>query len=310
MVFLGCGSVTVLTHGGAGGWSRERANEALKVVEAAAMRGREVFSEARDPLDAVAAAVVVLEDSGVLNAGLGSVVTLEGSVQMDAGLMSSCGVVGAVAAVERIRNPILAALIVARETPHVLMAGRGAERLAAAFGLPPHPGPRPERVAQLSSRALRDRAGLLARLWGAKTGMAYCDTVGAVASTPEGLAAATSTGGVSYKLEGRVGDSPIPGAGFYADRLVACSATGIGEVILVEGVCRRLAEALKTGKSLCQAMLELLEWYTARHPEAPLGVIAVDSGGCGCAGVASGASMPVGFVVDEARGSMLLGCGR
>ena len=276
------GDAAVIVHGGAGGWDREKAKEAIEAVGRAAERGLETLKALRDPLDAVAAAVRSMEDSGVLNAGRGSVLTLNGLVEMDAGVMSSEGLVGAVAAVRRVANPILAALIVARETPHVLLAGPGAERLAEAFGVGRHPGPLPERVAAAHRRLERDRWRLLYRLWREKTTLySACDTVGAVAVYRGVLAAGTSTGGLSFKLEGRVGDSPIPGAGFYATREAACSATGIGEAIIADMVCLHVARAVE-GRRLEASIAETLSRFHARHPTASLGVIAVDRRGVAC----------------------------
>ena len=281
----------VVVHGGAGGWSREGRERALEAVRSAASIGYEKLVTLGDPLDAVAAAVRSMEDSGVLNAGRGSVLTINGVVEMDAGVMNSEGVVGAVAAVRRVANPVLAALIVARETPHILMAGVGAERLAESFGVGRHPGPLPERVAAANERMLRGREKLLHSLWKAKTSILDAsDTVGAVARRGELLAAATSTGGVSFKLEGRVGDSPIPGAGFYASRAAACSATGVGEAILAEMVCRRIAEK-RAEHSLGEAVAAILHLYAERHPGIPLGVITVDAEGSICVGTVN-AAMP------------------
>ncbi len=298
-------SPALLTHGGAGGWSRERAEKAVRVVKAAAEAGWRKLLELVEPLDAVAVAVKHLEDSGVLNAGRGSVLTLNGIVEMDAGLMDSNGVVGAVAAVRRIANPILAALIVARETPHVLMASVGAEKLAEAFGVRLHPGPLPERVAAAHLRRRRERDRLLLRLWLEKAGLAPADTVGAVARYEGLVAAGTSTGGVSFKLEGRVGDTPIPGAGFYASRRVACSATGIGEAILADMVCLRIAEGY--GDSGLEGAVEgVLRRFGERHPRASVGVITVSSSGEACIGVYN-AAMPYALMAEGIREAGICG---
>ena len=294
------GGEAVVAHGGAGGWSRERGRQAVEAVRMAVERGIRVLRELRDPLDAVAAAVKLLEDSGVLNAGRGSVLTLNGIVEMDAGLMDNRGVVGAVAAVRRIANPILAALIVARETPHVLMAGAGAERLAESFGVGRHPGPLPERVAQAYRRLREQRERILYRLWLEKASLVPgidADTVGAVARYGDLLAAGTSTGGISFKLEGRVGDSPIPGAGFYTGRRIACSATGIGETILADMLCMRIAERGEQ-LGLRRAVAEILGAYSERHPRGSVGVITVSSMGDACIGVYN-AAMPYAIASGE-----------
>jgi isoaspartyl peptidase/L-asparaginase-like protein (Ntn-hydrolase superfamily) len=163
-------------------------------------------------LDAVVAAVTVLEDSGLFNAGRGSARTAAGTVEMDAAVMEgTTRRAGAVAAVCSLRNPVVAARLVAEQSPHVLLVGKGAEDFAVQYGV--------ERVASSYFQAISPQA------------TAAEDTVGAVARDIHGnLAAATSTGGTPRKLPGRVGDSPLIGAGTYADnRSCAVSTTGIGE---------------------------------------------------------------------------------
>ena len=167
-------------------------------------------------LDAVQAAVESLEDCPLLNAGRGSVLTGEGEVEMDAAVMvGPAGTAGAVAAVTRVRHPVALARVVMEHTPHVLIAGPGAERLAEQHGL-----------------EFCDPAWFVTERqhehWLASQG-----TVGAVALDANGvLAAATSTGGVQDQLPGRVGDSPLIGAGTYADATCAISATGHGESLI------------------------------------------------------------------------------
>ena len=297
---ISIGEEAIVAHGGAGGWSRDRGMQAVEAVRKAVEVGIRVLRELRDPLDAVAAAVKLLEDSGVLNAGRGSVLTLNGVVEMDAGLMDNQGVVGAVAAVRRIANPILAALIVARETPHVLMAGIGAEKLAESFGVSRHPGPLPERVTQAYRRLRGQRDRILYRLWLEKVSLLPgldADTVGAVARKGELLAAGTSTGGISFKLEGRVGDSPIPGAGFYAGRRIACSATGIGETIIADMLCLRIVEKGEE-IGLQSAVAEMLGMYSERHPRGSVGVITLNSSGEACIGVYN-AAMPYAIATSD-----------
>ena len=294
------GGEAVIAHGGAGGWSREKSRQAIEAVRKAVEKGIRVLRELRDPLDAVAAAVRLLEDSGVLNAGRGSILTLNGIVEMDAGLMDNQGVVGAVAAVRRILNPILAALVVARETPHVLMAGAGAEKLAESFGVGQHPGPLPERVAQAYRRLREQRNRLFYHLWLEKVSLVPgidADTVGAVARYGGLLAAGTSTGGISFKLEGRVGDSPVPGAGFYTGKRIACSATGIGETILADMLCMRIVERGEE-LGLRRAVPEVLGAYSERHPRGSVGVITVSSTGEACIGVYN-AAMPYAIATGD-----------
>ena len=172
-------------------------------------------------LDAVTAAVVVLEDSPLFNAGRGSCFNADGEIEMDASVMEGKQLrAGAVAAVRRIRNPVLAARLVMQKTRHVLLAGDGAERLAREHGLALE-GP-----AYFATE--QRRAALKRNL------KYHHGTVGAVALDRDGnLAAATSTGGYTGKLPGRIGDSPIIGAGTYADnRACAVSGTGLGEAFI------------------------------------------------------------------------------
>ncbi len=290
---LGCHARGLLAHGGAGGWDERRAYRAVEAVREAARRGAARLEE---PLLAVVEAVKSMEDSGVLNAGIGAVPSLDGSVELDAGLASSDGLIGAVAGVS-LRNPILAALVVALETPHVLMAGRGAELLARSFGVEEHPGANPIHVKRLVEQKLR--GDVLARVRGAKLAVLQGDTVGAVAVNSGVLTAGTSTGGVFGKLRGRVGDTPIYGAGFYADNIVACSATGIGETIILTMPCLRIALlAAETGSVRRDHVESVVRLHTKRFGCGNLGLILVDRRGCFYA--ATNAKMPIAFT-DGAR---------
>jgi len=197
----------------------------------AAERGAEVLREGGSALDAVVAAVTSLEDNPMFNAGYGSTLNADGKVEMDASLMvfpceSPRLGIGAVAAVRRARNPIMLARVVMELTPHVLMVGAGAEKIASKAGLKLC---RPE---QLISPRAKQR-------WESRTPSARSHgTVGAVAVDKRGaIAAATSTGGIAGKLPGRVGDSAIAGAGSYADARGAASATGHGEAIIKTMLC-------------------------------------------------------------------------
>jgi beta-aspartyl-peptidase (threonine type) len=236
---------TLIIHGGAGasGPLREQPARRRGMLEAAE-RGAEVLREGGCALDAVVAAVVSLEDNPMFNAGYGSTLNADGKVEMDASLMVfppdtaidlEPGVdvraqglgIGAVAAVSRVRNPIVLARAVMELTPHVLMVGPGAERIASKAGL------KLCRPGQLISPRARQR-------WESRTRSARGGhgTVGAVAVDRRGaMAAATSTGGIAGKLPGRVGDSAIVGAGSYADARAAASATGHGEAIIKTMLC-------------------------------------------------------------------------
>jgi L-asparaginase / beta-aspartyl-peptidase len=208
----------LVIHGGAGVVRRDKPGERQRAV---LRRALEAAYEQKTALDAVTAAVVVMEDSPLFNAGRGSCFNAEGEIEMDASVMEGERLrAGAVAAVRRIRNPVLAARAVMEKSRHVLLAGSGAEAFARRQGLRLEP-------ESYFHTALR-RAALTRNLKN------HHGTVGAVALDREGnLAAATSTGGYTGKLPGRIGDSPIIGAGTYADnRACAVSGTGLGEAFI------------------------------------------------------------------------------
>src|SRR5262249_51998966 len=213
----------VVVHGGAGDVEPARAPRAVEGCRKAAAAARTILAHGGGALDAVEAAVRVLEDDPEFNAGCGSALTREGTVEVDAAVMVGAGLrAGAVAAVPSLRHPVTLARRVMEAGEHVLLVGEGALAFAREQGMGPD--------AQLVTE--RSRGRLLA--WRAGTRSASGGTVGAVAMDASGcVAAATSTGGMTGKRTGRVGDSPIIGAGTYADeRGGACSATGHGEAIL------------------------------------------------------------------------------
>jgi len=280
------GKPAVLVHGGAGGWQLERAREVLQALE----RAVEAGLKQKTALDMVVEAIAVLEDSGVLNAGIGSVLTFDGRVQMDAGLMYR-GWAAGVGAVSYPRNPIRLVKEVYNRTRHVLLVGADADILAAKLGLPKHPGP----AASSFERWANAKKNVGKREWVAPLLQLYGDTVGAVALDQEGhMAAGASTGGISLKHPGRVGDSPIPGAGYYAeDGLGACTATGIGETILLGMVCRKVVELL-TEKSPVEAVKQVLYEHTSRFGADTVGIILLSADGEAAAGINTKA-MPIGY---------------
>jgi beta-aspartyl-peptidase (threonine type) len=253
---------TVLVHGGAGGWQRspDALVAALASCERAAAAGRDAIARSGSALDAVETAVRVLEDAPELNAGRGSLPNADGIVELDAMLMDGATLaVGAVAAVQRIRNPISLARRVMDDTPHVLIAADGAARFADDIGFP---------------RCSNDD------LLVARSSPPATDTVGAVAIDDAGnVATATSTGGIPRKMPGRVGDSPIAGAGGYADNASgAVSATGDGEafirLVISKHVCDAMAAGM-TAQEACDAGLRLVTERLA----ASGGLIAIDRAG-------------------------------
>lgn len=232
---------TLLVHGGAGVMKRETMTPEQdaafrKGLNAALDAGSKVLAAGGPALDAVEAAVRVLEDNPNFNAGKGAVLTRDGVAELDAAIMDGRDRrAGAVAQVRRVKNPIRAARLAMETTQHVMFAGPGADALAEAGGLemvPPDYFITPRRLEQLKRN--------MARL--ERTPEDRFGTVGAVAMDKDGnLAAATSTGGMSAKMPGRVGDAPIIGAGTYADnRSCAVSATGHGEYFIRVGVARMI----------------------------------------------------------------------
>jgi beta-aspartyl-peptidase (threonine type) len=206
--------VILAVHGGAGKLAPAELRDAYRAgIEAALRAGQKALDNCAD---AVEAAVVALEDNELFNAGKGSVFTTDEGHELDASIMrGSDQAAGAVAAVRGIRNPIAAARLVMESGRHVLLAGPGADEFAAGHGLP---------MVTQDYYSTEHRLNQLMEVKG---------TVGAVAIDANGdLAAATSTGGMTNKMTGRVGDSAVIGAGTYADQTVAISATGDGEVFL------------------------------------------------------------------------------
>jgi len=240
--------------------------------------GFAVLQESGTSIEAVTRAVVLLEDNPLFNAGKGAVFTLDGRNELDASIMDGSTLkAGAVCGVTRIRNPVTLARAVMEKSPHVMLAGTGAEEFASTQGfsfVPPSYFHTPERWRQLE----RIRGGD-ARL-SAGT-ISHIGTVGAVALDAHGrLAAATSTGGMTGKRYQRIGDSPIIGAGTYADnRSCAVSATGHGEVFIRTVVAHNICARMRFGgRSIGAAVREVvLEELPPLGGEG--GVIAIDARG-------------------------------
>ncbi|MFT4623648.1 MAG: beta-aspartyl-peptidase (threonine type) [Myxococcota bacterium] len=275
--------IALAVHGGAGLIRRdsltpERKRACVSALDRALDAGMAVLNAGGSALDAVELAVVCLEESPLFNAGLGAVLTGNETVEHDAAIM--CGhrrAAGGVAATTCIRNPIRAARHVLEHTRHVLLVGPGAEAVAAEAGLEavdPTWFVLPERVAQVRRAVADDRFGMD---HDSQDDDVY-GTVGAVACDASGhLAAATSTGGMVNQTAGRVGDSPIIGAGTWAwDPTCAVSATGHGELFMVRHVAARISDWMDIGglsmEAAAQRVLDELP------PEAG-GVIAVDRHG-------------------------------
>lgn len=246
----------LVIHGGAGverrNLSPAEENAARAALRQALLKGHAALTAGKPALEAVTAAITVLEDDPTFNAGKGAVFTHDGRNELDASLMDGATLkAGAVAGVQRVRNPILLAEAVMQHSPHVMMVGQGAEAFATSQGITlvdPSYFRTDKRWQQLQ-KALKEEA----------SGQAHADldtarhfgTVGAVALDKDGkLAAGTSTGGMTNKRYGRVGDSPIIGAGTYADAGCAVSGTGWGEYYIrtaaAHDICARI-QYLKQG---------------------------------------------------------------
>ena len=236
------GKAVIAIHGGAGAITRAQLSQEqeLRYIQALSdivETGQRMLEEGRSALDVVTEAVRLLEECPLFNAGIGAVYTRDETHELDACVMDGNTLqAGAVAGVRHLRNPILAARLVMEHSPHVMMIGEGAENFAIAQGM--------ERVSADIFSTPERYAQLLAARTAGETVLDHnatpldennkMGTVGAVALDMFGnLAAATSTGGMTNKLPGRVGDSPLVGAGCYANNAnVAVSCTGTGEVFI------------------------------------------------------------------------------
>lgn len=276
-------TIALVAHGGAGAWRPGSEEEAVEGMRVAVEAGRKVLRAGGSALDAVCATVVVLEDDPHYNAGTGGVLNFEGFVELDASVMESTHArFGAVTGLVRVKNPVLVARKVMEETDHAMLTGEGALRFARAMGFGEHDNVTPARKADWEQkRALLASTHAGYRIRDLLRGQPeYAGgTVGAAAVDARGvLAAATSTGGVTLKLVGRVGDTPIPGAGNYASEYLAASATGTGEFVLRSLSTRRMHEAMAHGATLEGAMAEALA-QLKRDFDADIGIVAVDRAG-------------------------------
>jgi beta-aspartyl-peptidase (threonine type) len=272
-------SSAIIVHGGAGLVGEERHARLREGVRRAAEAGDAILIAGGSALDAVVAAVRVLEDDPEFNAGTGSALTRDGTVETDASIMDGATQrVGAVAAVPNLGNAIALARAVLDAGEHVILSGPGAWEFAREVGIEP--------AANLATD--RARARLAAKLAETSGG-----TVGAVARDRSGrYAAATSTGGIVGKRPGRIGDSPVPGAGTWADARCALSATGDGEAILRVALTRSIA--MRLGDSLREATIDSLR-ELASITGGSAGVIGVDDDGV--IGLQLSPTMPIASIV-------------
>ena len=264
-------NIAIVIHGGAG-WSRNQTEEKLKSIEDGLKRaldeGFAILESGGTSLDAVEAAVVILEDDVTFNAGKGSVYTAEEKQEMDASIMTGeLQNAGAVASVSTIKNPIKLARYVMEKTEHVLIIGQGAEKVAIKGGIEvvdPSYFYSKEKLDRVRRQKTKDELS----------------TVGAVAIDKDGnISAATSTGGRSNKLPGRVGDSPIIGAGTWAqNNLCGVSGTGHGEYFMRFNVAREICARMDyLGLTANEASNEVINELSEMGIEG--GVIVMDKDG-------------------------------
>ena len=300
----------IVVHGGAGG-----PLETTDGCVNAARIGLAKLAHSCPCLDAAIAAVVSLEDDGRFNAGSGADVRLDGeTIEMDAAVMDSRGWLGAVACMPPVRNPVLVARAVG-STPHWLLVGRGALQFAQVMEL--------NRPAAASERARREHRTLMERLAREDGERAFpgCDnevfrrfwnystpwedavrehahgTVGAVTRDAEGhFAVASSTGGSAPALEGRVGDTPIVGCGFYAGAKGAIAVTGSGEFIVRQMLAKTVYEWIERGEALQRALERAVRLIRDDADVGLIGITATETG------AASNRSMPHAVAQGDEEG--------
>ena len=266
------GGYALIVHGGAGDVSGTRLDAQIEGCLRAGERAKLILEMGGSALDAVQAAVIELEDDPRFNAATGGVLTCEGTLELDAAIMEGTDLrAGAVCGLAPFKNPIAIARAALDDGKHVLYCGAGAVAFAKQRGFEPS-----DPSAMITEEARAQLANYLAQ----QPNAGPAGTVGAVARDKQGrLAAATSTGGVLGKRPGRVGDSPLLGAGTYADdALGAASATGLGEGIMRIGLCGRIVQALPAAAQPGHAGFDALELMKQRTA-ARGGVIMIDRQG-------------------------------
>jgi beta-aspartyl-peptidase (threonine type) len=245
----------LLIHGGAWAMPDDAVAAHERGIAAALAAGWDALSHGGSALDAVSAAVTVMEDDDTFDAGRGSFLTRDGRVQLDALLMDGSDLrAGGVACVERLRNPIQAARLVLEQSPHVYFVGSGAERFATQHGMRLIDNTElivPRERERLMAFQKAEAAGQPDTTFSGAAQLHSHDTVGAVALDAHGnLAAGTSTGGTLSKAPGRVGDSSLIGCGCYADNLsAAVSLTGWGEPVMKLVLGKWAVDRVQSGDS-------------------------------------------------------------
>jgi beta-aspartyl-peptidase (threonine type) len=279
--------IAIAIHGGSGtinkgDFSEGKEREIRATLQRAVRAGHEILSSGGSSLDAVATAVTILEDSPHFNAGKGAVFNAEGKNEMDASIMDGSDLdAGAVAAVRNVRNPVLLARKVMTDSVHVMLMGDGAGQFARDQDIAFEDDEYFFTDYRWQQLQKAKAAGEGKTTFLSETADQWFSTVGAVALDSNGnLAAATSTGGMTNKRWGRVGDSPIIGAGTYADnRSCAVSATGHGEYFIRATVARDICARVQfTGMSLSDVADQVVNQQLVQM-DGSGGVIALDPQG-------------------------------
>ncbi len=262
----------IIGHGGAGGinYPQRRRKGLIKAVSI----GYGILTQGGSSLCAVEKAVEILEDTTVFNAGTGSSLNLKGVVEMDASIMTSEPRFGAVAALKNVKNPIKVARLVMEKTDHLLLCGEGAIKFARLMGLRYY-NPKTKEKQRVWRRKLRNfKSSYFKKL---KDIADLYGTVGVVAIDDNGLiSAATSSGGITMRIPGRVGDTPIIGAGTYADKNAAVSATGHGEAIMRNMLAFR-AVSLMARYPVRTAGMRIIDY--ANKCDCKCGLVGIDKKG-------------------------------
>ncbi|MFW6287679.1 MAG: isoaspartyl peptidase/L-asparaginase family protein [bacterium] len=274
---------SIIVHGGCGDEkiSEKKMNLMKQGVKQAAEIGMKKLNKGLSAVDTVEETIKYLENDPVFDAGTGSFYNLLGEIEMDASIMTGRGETGAVACIQGVQHPISVARKVMEELPHILLAGEGAKLFARSLGIPEYDPSHPD-----SKRFLQENIDNLSpdmenfrkKYQKIREEQNIFSTVGVVVLDKQGLlTAGTSTGGILQKLPGRIGDTPIIGAGTYAAPEGAVSATGMGEGIIKLSVSRQVVEFLKNGMKIQEACEKIIE--EADKQKITCGVIALDDKG-------------------------------
>ncbi len=296
--------ISLIVHGGAGSWRPGSESDAVASMAAAVLVGRKILESGGSALDAAIASAVALEDNPIFNAGTGAVLNLDGFVEMDACVMVSPGGdfktarIGAVTGLQRVKNPIIVSKQVMEETDHVMLTGNGAQRFARVMGHADYDPVTADRRADWQDKRskLENELGSQHDLQPDSMGLPTPSqfklrsflkthpefaggTIGVVARDAQGaICAATSTGGYTMKLPGRVGDTPLPGCGTYASIFAGASATGTGEYVIRSLACRQISDNVERGMSIAEAVDAMLD-QLGHDFDADVGFIAIDANG-------------------------------